>query len=147
MNQSFYTGAVGAQQHLRHLNVVSNNIANINTYGFKAERAQFSALMYQNMRAVEDPVLAGVGGRVQMTSTNFHPGGVADTGRSMDYMIEGATPFSRSSALTKRRVFISSALMVIIALGSAFKSQHTQVPLMLGLSISGKTGRRPRLRS
>lgn len=89
MNQSFYTGAVGAQQHLRHLNVVSNNIANINTYGFKAERAQFSALMYQNMRAVEDPVLAGVGGRVQMTSTNFHPGGVADTGRSMDYMIEG----------------------------------------------------------
>ena len=39
MNQSFYTGAVGAQQHLRHLNVVSNNIANINTYGFKAERA------------------------------------------------------------------------------------------------------------
>ena len=89
MNQSFYTGAVGAQQHLRHLNVVSNNIANINTYGFKAERAQFSALMYQNMRAVEDPVLAGVGGRVQMTSTNFHPGGVADTGRSMDYTIEG----------------------------------------------------------
>lgn len=88
MNQSFYSGAVGAHQQLQHLNVMGNNIANINTYGFKAERAHFRALMIQNMRAVEDAP-TGVGTRMLMTSTDFHQGAVANTGRSQDYMIDG----------------------------------------------------------
>ena len=44
MNQSFFIGAVGAHQQLRHLNVQGNNIANVNTYGFKAERGRFASL-------------------------------------------------------------------------------------------------------
>ena len=39
MNQSFYIGAVGAQHQLYHLNVHGDNIANVNTYGFKAHRS------------------------------------------------------------------------------------------------------------
>ena len=34
MNQSFYIGAVGAQQQQSSLNVQGNNIANVNTYGY-----------------------------------------------------------------------------------------------------------------
>jgi flagellar basal-body rod protein FlgG len=90
MEQSFYIGSIGAQQQMQHLNVRGDNIANVNTYGFKAQRTDFSALMYQDMRGVETTGLAGgLGSRVLMTSTNFNQGGVVDTGRAQDYMIEG----------------------------------------------------------
>ena len=89
MNQSFYIGAIGAQQQLRRLNVVGDNIANLNTVGFKADRADFVALMYQNHRGVEEEIPIGVGTRLLMTSTHFSQGPVVDNGRSLDYMIEG----------------------------------------------------------
>jgi flagellar basal-body rod protein FlgG len=90
MDQSFYIGAIGAQQQMQHLNVRGDNIANVNTYGFKAQRTDFTALMYQNMRGVEDSNLGtGLSSRILMTATNFAQGGVVDTGRSQDYMIDG----------------------------------------------------------
>ena len=46
MNSSFYTAAVGAAQQQLRLNVQANNIANVNTQGFKAEKATFASLMY-----------------------------------------------------------------------------------------------------
>ena len=42
MNSSFYTAAVGAAQQQLRLNVQANNIANVNTQGFKAEKATFA---------------------------------------------------------------------------------------------------------
>ena len=89
MNQSFYIGAVGAQQQLKRLNVHADNIANVNTTGFKANRADFSALIYQDRQGVEEELPMGVGTKLLMTATDFSSGGVADTGRSLDYMIEG----------------------------------------------------------
>ena len=89
MNQSFYIGAVGAQQQLQRLNVHGDNIANLNTYGFKADRTDFTALIYQNHRGVEEELPMGVGTRMLMTSTNFTQGPVVDNGRTLDYMIEG----------------------------------------------------------
>ena len=89
MNQSFYIGAVGAQQQMQHLNVHSDNIANVNTYGFKADRSRFTALMYQNHRGVEEELPMGVGTRMLMTSTDFSQGVPEETDRSLDYYIEG----------------------------------------------------------
>lgn len=94
MNQSFYIGAVGAQHQLYHLNVHGDNIANVNTYGFKADRAYFTALLYQNHRGALDgqadtELPIGVGTRMLMTSTDYSQGGPADTGRKLDYYIEG----------------------------------------------------------
>lgn len=94
MNQSFYIGAGGAQQQLYHLNVHGDNIANVNTYGFKADRSYFTALMYQNHRGAlngeantELPI--GVGTRMLMTATNHTQGPPSETGRLLDYYIEG----------------------------------------------------------
>lgn len=93
MNQSFYIGAVGAQQQLYHLNVHGDNIANVNTYGFKADRSYFTALMYQNHRGTMDgtdtQLPMGVGARMLMTATDHGQGGLEDTGRLLDYYIEG----------------------------------------------------------
>jgi len=89
MNQSFYIGAVGAQQQMLRLNVIGDNIANLNSFGFKANRADFTALMYQNHRGTEEELPMGVGTRLEMTSTHFAQGPVVDNSRSLDYMIEG----------------------------------------------------------
>ena len=69
MNQSFFIGAVGAHQQQKRLNVQGNNIANVNTYGFKAEK--------------------GAGACLWTTDTDFSSGAGVDTGRAQDYMISG----------------------------------------------------------
>jgi flagellar basal-body rod protein FlgG len=95
VNQSFYIGAVGAQQQMQRMNVQGDNIANVNTYGFKAQRANFTALMYGNIRGTEDDELpTGVGTRIQMTSTDFRQGGAVDTGNPLHYMIDGSGFFA-----------------------------------------------------
>lgn len=105
MDQAFYIGAVGAHQQLRHLNVHGDNIANVNTFGFKNNKARFSNLMYQeDDRTTEEPVRFGVGMRMLMTSTDFVQGGVAD-GRSLDYMIEGDGFFALADLTTGEITF------------------------------------------
>lgn len=90
MNQSFFIGAVGAHQQLKRLTVHSNNIANVNTYGFKAEKSRFTALMYDNIRAADNETLpSGVGSALWSTSTDFSCGPVLTTERDQDYMIMG----------------------------------------------------------
>jgi len=89
MNQSFYTGAVGASMQLKRMNIIGDNVANLNTMGFKANRADFTALLYQDHRGIDQELPMGVGTRLLMTSNNHAQGSVEDFGRSTDYMIEG----------------------------------------------------------
>jgi len=106
MNQSFYMGAVGAHQQLRRLNIHGNNIANVNSYGFKAEKSRFTSLMYQNMLGTEDDeVPYGVGARLLMTSTDYSQSGGITTGRAQDYMIEGEGFFALADLSTGEITF------------------------------------------
>ena len=89
MNQSFYTGAVGASMQLKRMNIIGDNTANLNTFGFKANRTDFAALIYQDHRGIEDDLPMGVGTRLLMTSRNNETGPVEDHGHPLDYMIEG----------------------------------------------------------
>lgn len=90
MDQAFYIGAVGAHQQLRHLNIQGDNIANVKTQGYKANKARFINLMYQkDERTAGEPQDKGVGTKVLMTGNDFSQGPAADTGRVLDYMIEG----------------------------------------------------------
>lgn len=90
MNQSFYTAAVGAQQQQQRMNVQANNIANVNTYGFKAEKPSFQSLMRSGLAGIDGATLhRGTGGKMVMASTDFSGGPVAQTGRDQDYAIFG----------------------------------------------------------
>lgn len=114
MNQSFYIGAIGAQQQLVRLNVHGDNIANVNTIGFKADRARFMPLMYQNYLGIDNEQLPmGVGTRVMMTSTDFSQGGVADNGRLLDYMIEGDGFFALANLETGEISFTRNGAFVM----------------------------------
>ena len=90
MNQSFFIGAVGAHQQLKRLGIHGNNVANVNTYGFKAEKGRFTALMQNHTQAVENEDMPyGVGSALWHTDTDYQMGPPVDTGRPQDYMIEG----------------------------------------------------------
>lgn len=116
MNQSFYIGAVGAQQQLYHLNVHGDNIANVNTYGYKNNKSYFSALMYQNWPGVEAELPMGVGTRMLMTSTDFSQGVPSETGRALDFYIDGEGFFALVDlatgdvSFTRNGAFIMSEL-------------------------------------
>ena len=116
MNQSFYIGAVGAQQQLRRLNVHGDNIANLNTVGFKADRSDFSALMFQNHRGIEEELPMGVGARLLMTATDFSQGPVEDNGRSLDYMIEGDGFFALVDLATGEVTYTRNGAFVMSSL-------------------------------
>ncbi len=90
MNQSFYIGAVGAQQQMLALNIQGNNIANVNTVGFKGEKSRFTSLFHQQLESIEEGnESVGVGARLLMTSTDFAQGPLNPTGRVQDYAISG----------------------------------------------------------
>lgn len=79
MNESFFTAAVGAHQQLKRLTVHGNNIANLNTYGFKAEKSRFASLMYTDLKAIGEQ--AGLGGAAaDIVAPPF--GGVTGAGRA-----------------------------------------------------------------
>ena len=90
MDRSFYTGAVGAIAHQERLNIIANNIANVNTNGYKRKPATFSECIYSNLNAIaQEPTdyIAGAGVHVEKTDVDFTPGHLATTGKEYDYMI------------------------------------------------------------
>lgn len=90
MNMSFYVSALGAGNCTKKLSVISNNLANINTAGFKSKNVNFSELIHYNLNDSEDAVTelqAGAGMKVQGTSSSFETAAVNQTGGSCDYAI------------------------------------------------------------
>ena len=53
MIQAFYSAALGAQQQMTRMGVQGNNISNVNTYGFKAEKPSFEAALYRYENGVD----------------------------------------------------------------------------------------------
>jgi flagellar basal-body rod protein FlgG len=81
------------------LNVVANNLANINTHGFKRSRTNFEDLLYQIKRepgvpnAADEPIphgiMVGTGVKVSGTQLEFTPGAVDTTNNALDWQIDG----------------------------------------------------------
>ena len=89
MNLSFYTAAVGAQQQQDRLDVHANNIANVNTNGFRARIPAFSALMTGPIKGIDEDLPRGVGSRLEDAEADQRPAGLNGTGRVLDFAIRG----------------------------------------------------------
>lgn len=97
--QSLYTAATGMESLQTKLNVIANNMANVNTTGFKSDRANFEDLFYRNeiMPGAQDAssnftptgTHIGLGVRMQSTQTNFIQGAFQETNQPLDVAIEG----------------------------------------------------------
>jgi flagellar basal-body rod protein FlgG len=101
--QSLYTAATGMLAQQMNIDVISNNLANVNTSGFKKQRVDFQDLLYLNVKpsgapATRDtkvPVGIQIGDGVRPVSTqrSFTQGAVQNTNNPLDLLIEGSGYF------------------------------------------------------
>lgn len=99
MNLSLYSAATGMEAQQLNLSTISNNLANVNTPGFKRSKIEFQDLLYQKPRnagaeagggnLVPTGVEVGNGARVAATSKVFTQGQVNSTGEKLDIAIQG----------------------------------------------------------
>lgn len=86
---SFQQGLSGLNATSRNLEVIGNNIANANTYGAKASRAEFSD-MYANALNGAGASNIGIGTNLAAVAQQFTQGNITTTGNAMDLAINGA---------------------------------------------------------
>ncbi|MCH5267128.1 MAG: flagellar basal-body rod protein FlgG [Lachnospiraceae bacterium] len=98
MMRSLWTAASGMKAQQTAMDNLSNNLANINTTGYKKERLEFQSLLYQNIqRRTTDnegnpkPIGAqvGLGVKVAAISTEFEQGELTNTNGDFDFAIQG----------------------------------------------------------
>ena len=100
MNLSLYSAATGMEAQRLNLNTIANNLANVNTPGFKRSKIEFQDLLYQKpTRAsgsdsgggnlVPTGLEVGNGSRVAATSKVFTQGQLTQTGGNLDLAIQG----------------------------------------------------------
>ena len=98
MLRSMYAGVSGLRSHQTMMDVIGNNIANVNTTGFKASTVTFQDTLSQmiggagapqNSTGGTNPSQVGLGVRLSAISTNFSQGASQLTGRTTDLAIQG----------------------------------------------------------
>jgi len=99
MMRALYTAATGMQAQQLNMDVISNNLANVNTTGFKRSRADFQDLLYQVSQPAGSTVAqgstrptgleVGLGVKPGSTETLFDEGTFQNTGNQLDVAIQG----------------------------------------------------------
>ena len=121
MIRALWTASTGMQAQQVNMDVIANNLANVNSSGFKKSRADFQDILYQTTRAagtgldggeVPTGVQVGLGSRVAAVQKVFTTGDFRQTENELDVAIEGpgffqvtlpdgAEAYTRSGALKK----------------------------------------------
>ena len=88
---AFSTSLSGLSAAEVALNVISNNLANLNSTGFKEQSSNFSTLFYQSLgdSGSGNPIQVGAGTKIGSVSTNFAQGNTESTGVSTNMAIQG----------------------------------------------------------
>lgn len=121
MMRALWTAGTGMMAQQMNIDVISNNLANVNTAGFKKSRVNFEDLLYQTVRTAGSTAAQGatlptglqVGHGVKSVSTSkvFTQGDFTNTGKPLDLVIEGegffqvqmpdgSTAYTRDGAFT-----------------------------------------------
>ena len=120
MLRSLYSAISGLKNHQIKMDVIGNNIANVNTTGFKRSRVTFSTMLSQTMKGAgspsanqggTNPAQIGLGSMVSSIDQIMTPGSSQSTGKDTDMMIQGKgffvlqnngeTVYSRAGAFTQ----------------------------------------------
>ncbi len=99
MISALWTSATGMNSQQTNIDVISNNLANVNTSGFKKSKINFADLIYTNMREPGTPnaqgaevptgIEIGHGSKVNSTQKIFSQGNIQNTDSPLDMVIEG----------------------------------------------------------
>lgn len=101
---SFYTSLNGLKNAQTDLGVISHNIANAETTGFKKSRTEFADIVVGS--AFSNPKLTvGIGAAVETVSQNFALGPIEQTGGALDLAINGDGFFTTKNSVTGQALF------------------------------------------
>ncbi|MGB4723647.1 MAG: flagellar hook-basal body complex protein, partial [Defluviitoga tunisiensis] len=98
MLRSMYSGITGLRNFQDQLDVVANNIANVNTIGFKGSRTTFQSTLFQTLAAGNapqdllggiNPMQIGLGSKIASIDKLMTQGSPMSTGKTTDMMIQG----------------------------------------------------------
>ena len=99
MIRSLFIAATGMEAQKLNMDVISNNLANVNTVGYKRSRADFQELIYQNLKTpgalsadgvqVPSGIQLGLGVKPVAVQKIFLQGDFVQTGNNLDMVIEG----------------------------------------------------------
>ena len=99
MPDALHVAKTGLNAQQQRMSVISNNLANVNTVGFKRDRANFETLLYQNYRDAgaqtsqtsQSPTGLSIGTGVRIVSTEklYNQGNIINTENSLDLTIDG----------------------------------------------------------
>jgi flagellar hook protein FlgE len=124
MIRSMFSAISGLRNHQTMMDVVGNNIANVNTTGFKSSATVFEDVLSQQIRGAgqpsaslggTNPNVIGLGSRVAAITTSFSQGSLQRTGRATDFAIQGDGFFVVESA--DGRQYTRSGSFQVDALG------------------------------
>ncbi|MEZ6064980.1 MAG: flagellar hook protein FlgE [Planctomycetaceae bacterium] len=138
MANSLLTGVSGLNSHQQMLNVIGNNIANMNTTGYKARTALFSDLLYDTLSAGSggtagvlggtNPTQVGTGSRLSQIDVNLAQGNFNSTGNDLDLGIDGDGYFvvqsGNSQLYTRAGVFRLDSNGFVVDPSTGFRVQR-----------------------
>lgn len=128
---ALYTGASGVNAMGKSLQVIGNNIANINTVGFKASRAEFADLLSQAINTPSGKKQVGRGVRVESVQGIFNQGSFESTSVVTDVAINGSGYFVVSTGSNDETFFTRAGQFRIDSEGALTNS--------LGMYVQGTT--------
>ena len=138
--KSFSTGLTGLQSNQMFLDIIGNNLSNVNTIGYRADRASFTDIFSQTFSPGAapgagiggmNPVQIGSGTRVGSVAKIFTQGNLQNTGRTFDLGISGEG-FFRVSDGTKSMYTRAGAF--------GLDSGQSLVDLATGLKVLSTSG-------
>ncbi|NBT35075.1 MAG: flagellar hook-basal body complex protein, partial [Betaproteobacteria bacterium] len=108
MDASLWIAKTGLDAQQRRMGVISNNLANVNTTGFKRDRAVFEDLLYQNVRQAggqtgantqaPSGLMLGTGTRVLANEKIHAQGNMVNTENALDIAVDGPGFFQITQA-------------------------------------------------
>lgn len=149
--RSLWTAATGMVAQQTHIDVLSNNLANVNTHGFKKSRAEFEDLMYQTMEIagavnqggnrIPTGMQVGLGVKPVTVHKFFSQGTFQNTGNPLDVAIEGRgffrVDFNGEDAYTRAGAFkLDNEGRLVTAQGYALQPEFVVPPEAANIVIT-----------
>lgn len=142
MMRALYTAAAGMNAMQYNLDTISNNLANVNTTGFRMNQARFQDLLYQTLKAPGSPIGSsivpvgqdvGLGVKVGSSEKIFTQGSLQQTSNPLDVAIEGDGFFQvtlpdGTTAYTRDGSFKEDATGAMVTADGYFLSPQITIP-------------------
>lgn len=157
--RSLYSGVAGLQNHQTRMDVVGNNVANVNTIGFKKNRVNFQDMLYQDSQGASrptdelggvNPKQVGLGVLVSAIDTLHTQGAMQSTGVKSDLAIQGDGFFvlkqGEQTFYTRAGAFGTDADGILVNPANGMRVQGWQAEDVNGQMMVNPTGNTTELR-